>query len=177
MIKIARKNCPEVEFKVGSISKLPYLSSSFDVVTASLSIHYINDLNPVFKEVFRVLKKGGIFYYSISSPIASEREWHEDENFKIFAIGEIYDKKTRKKMSLGNGWDESVSEWELIPGMLTKKYIKTFRTYLKNIRTAKLELIDFIDCKPTPSFKKYDSVAYERFSKFPLFSIYVCQKK
>ncbi len=177
MIEMAKQNCPNVKFKVGSMTKLPYKNSSFDIVTASLSIDYIKDLIPILKEISRVLKKGGVFYYSNESPIASAREVYEDKNFKIVGIGKFVDKKTGKQIALGRGWDERLAEWEMVPGMLMKTYNKTFRTQLKNLRKAGFELIDFIDCKPTPAFKKYDSKAYEVFSKFPLFSIYVSQKK
>jgi len=177
MVDMAKQNCPDVDFKVGSMTKLPYKNSSFDIVTASLSIDYIKDLIPVFKEISRVLKKDGIFYYSNESPIASARERYEDKNFSIVGIGKFLDKKTGKQISLGRGWDERLAEWEMVPGMLMKTYNKTFRTQLKNLRMTGFELIDFIDCKPTPTFKKYDPTAYEVFSKFPLFSIYVSQKK
>ncbi len=177
MIEMAKQNCPNVDFKIGSMTKLPYKNSSFDVVTASLSVDYIKDLIPVFKEISRVLKKGGLFYYSNESPIASAREKYEDKNFKIIGIGKLIDKKTGKQIALGKGWDERLAEWEMVPGMVMKTYNKTFRTQLNSLRKAGFELIDFIDCKPTPTFKKYDAAAYEIFSKFPIFSIYVSQKK
>ena len=44
MIEMAKKNCPNVDFKVGSMTKLPYKDSSFDIVTASLSMDYIKNL-------------------------------------------------------------------------------------------------------------------------------------
>jgi hypothetical protein len=65
----------------------------------------------------------------------------------------------------------------MVPGMLMKTYSKTLRTQLKSLRTAGFELIDFIDCKPNPTFKKYDLIGFELFSKIPLFSIYISQKK
>ncbi len=177
MIEMAKQNCHNVEFKIGSMTKLPYKNSSFDIVTASLSVDYIENLIPVFKEISRVLKNGGKFYYSNESPIASARERYEDKNFKIVGIGKFINKKTGKQVAVGRAWDERLAEWEMVPGMLMKTYNKTFRTQLKNLREAGFELIDFIDCKPTPTFKKYDPTAYDVFSKFPLFSIYVSQKK
>ena len=65
----------------------------------------------------------------------------------------------------------------MVPGMIMKTYRKTFRTQLLNLRKARFELVDFIDCKPTLTLKKYDRASYEIFSKFPVFSIYVSQKK
>ncbi len=177
MIEMAKEHCPEVDFKIGPMTKLPYKNSSFDVVTASLSVDYIKDLTPVFKEISRVLKKGGMFYYSNESPIYFAKEKYENDKFKIKGIGSLTDKQTGEKITLGKAFNERVQEWEMLPGMLIKTYKKTFRTQLKSLREAGFELIDFIDCKPIPTFKKYDPFSYEEFTKYPIFSIYVSQKK
>lgn len=177
MIELAKQNCPNIDFKIGSMTKLPFKNSSFDIVTASLSIDYIKNLQPVFKEVNRVLKKKGLFYYSNNSPIYSAREKYEDNNFKISGIGKFIDKKSGKIIALGRAWNERLDEWEMIPGMIMKTYNKTFRTQLQALRKANFELVDFIDCKPIPAFKKYDPDSYKIFSKFPIFSIYVSKKK
>ena len=177
MIELAKKNCPNVDFKVGSITRLPYKNSFFDIVTASLSIDYIKSLKPVFKEINRVLEKGGLFYYSNESPIAFARERYEDKKFKIVGIGKFIEKKTGKHIYLGRAWDKRLTDQEMVPGMLMKTYNKTFRTQLKALVDNGFELVDFIDCKPTPAFKKYDRKAYKLFLKFPLFSIFVARKK
>ncbi len=177
MIELAKKTCPKINFKVGSITKLPYKSNSFDIVTASLCIDYIKDLNIVFKEICRVLKKGGLFYYSNESPISSAREQFENKKFKIMGIGKFIDKSTGKQIALGQAWNERLAEWEMVPGMTMKTYNKTFRTQLLAIVGNKMELVDFIDCKPTLGFKKIDAKAYEVFSKFPIFSIFIAKKK
>jgi len=183
MIEMARKNCPNVDFKVGSMTKLPYKNSSFDIVTASLSMDYIKNLEPVFKEVARVLKKGGKFYYSNESPFVAAREKYEDDKIKISGIGKYINKKTGKKIFLGEPWKERVMEWEMLPEMEMKTYRKPFRTQLKDLRKAGFELIDFIHCKPSSKYKDYskfnkrEKEAYEMSLKFPLFSIFVSQKK
>ncbi len=177
MIELARKNCPTAEFKIGSMTKLPYDNSFFDIVTASLSIDYIENLQDVFKEVNRVLKKDGLFYYSNESNFASTREVYEDNEIKIKGIGEFIDKKNGKIITLGRAWDDRLVEWEMLPGMMMKTYIKTFRTQLKELRKNGFELVDFIDCKPVPDFKKYNPKGYEVYNKYPRFSIYVSIKK
>jgi len=144
---------------------------------------YIKNLEPVFKEVARVLKKGGKFYYSNESPFVAAREKYEDDKIKISGIGKYINKKTGKKIFLGEPWKERVMEWEMLPEMEMKTYRKPFRTQLKDLRKAGFELIDFIHCKPSSKYKDYskfnkrEKEAYEMSLKFPLFSIFVSQKK
>src|SRR3989338_942690 len=177
MVEMAQKNCPSVEFKIGSISKLPYPNSKFDIVTASLSLHYIKNLDIAFKEINRVLKKDCLFYYSTDSPLFQARETYEDKNFKIKGIGQFLDKRTGKEIYVGLPWKEYVAKWEMVPGMIIKSYRRTFRTQLNALVCAGFELVDIIDLKPTPQFKKHNPFDYKRYTKLPAFSIYVAKKK
>ena len=43
-------------------SKLPFSDNTFDVCTAHALLHHLDNIEPTLKEVFRVLKPGGIFY-------------------------------------------------------------------------------------------------------------------
>jgi len=42
-------------------AQLPFESESVDIVTSSLSLHWVNDLPGLFREVQRILKKDGCF--------------------------------------------------------------------------------------------------------------------
>jgi len=54
-----KKNFPEFEFKIGSINKVPYPDSSFDLVfTRTMLIHIPDeDMKSAMDELFRVTKK------------------------------------------------------------------------------------------------------------------------
>ena len=45
--------------------RLPFDDESVDLVTSSLSAHWVNDLPGLFKEVRRILKKDGVFIGSL----------------------------------------------------------------------------------------------------------------
>jgi ArsR family transcriptional regulator len=69
MIEVARENAKKhgydnVEFKLGDIENLPIEDNSIDVVISNCVINLAPDKSKVFKEVYRVLKKGGRMYLS-----------------------------------------------------------------------------------------------------------------
>ena len=177
MLDLAKERVPSVQFKLGSINKIPFDSSYFDIITASLIIDYINNLDKAFKEVARVLKKGGLFYYSNESMFSTARGFYEDKNVFVRGIGHYKNKKTGKIVFFGDAFQEGLVKWDMLPGMDMYTYHKTFRTQLKSLINAGFELIDLIDCKPTYEFKKRNLIQHERFSKLPLFAIFVARKK
>ncbi len=189
MIAMAKKRHPNLEFKVGSITNLPYKNSSFDIATSSLMIHYVDDLKKAFKEVSRVLKKGGLFYFSTDNPITAARETYEDRRLKIRAVGYVVDKKRNKKIFLGNPGEYILTEkWftgkrsgeyiaKTSSKWIVKSYVRTVGTYIKTLSNAGFEVINFIDCQPTLAFKKLDPDEYQKLRKCPAFSIYVARKK
>jgi ubiquinone/menaquinone biosynthesis C-methylase UbiE len=59
MLKIARGNMNAI---CGDAILLPFKDEAIDVVTCCGGLHHIYDFLPLFKEAFRVLKKGGYLY-------------------------------------------------------------------------------------------------------------------
>jgi ubiquinone/menaquinone biosynthesis C-methylase UbiE len=69
MITRAKENAEKfnyhnVEFQLGDIEKLPVKSDFIDVIISNCVINLASDKSKVFKEAFRVLKKGGKIYNS-----------------------------------------------------------------------------------------------------------------
>lgn len=67
-LKTIQKNLVDKRFesKVGSAIRVPYADNTFDTVVSWEVIEHIpkNTENKMFLEIYRVLKKGGIFYLS-----------------------------------------------------------------------------------------------------------------
>jgi len=178
MIELAKEKCPRAEFKVGTMTKLPYKNNQFDIVTSSLAINYVKYLKKAFLEINRVLKKNGLFYFSAESPVSYYRERHVDKNTKISAVGYIKNKKTGKELILGEGWPmQKYQEFDMVPGMTIKDYRRSLRNIIQTLVKTNFELIDIIDCRATTQFKRISPEGYARVEKFPLFSIYVTRKK
>lgn len=64
MLEIAKNRLADskgnIDFFVGSAEKLPFIDNSIDLVTISFGIRNFSDLDQSMKEVFRVLKPGGM---------------------------------------------------------------------------------------------------------------------
>jgi ubiquinone/menaquinone biosynthesis C-methylase UbiE len=159
-------------FYVGDMSKkLKHENSTFDVVYSSLAIHYIKNINKLFKEVNRVLKKNGIFCFSTGHPIFNLVNQNDEHiiGFKKQSIGQ--------RIIYGNYFDESPKLNDL--GSLGKVKLCnfTYETLIKAGIANGFELIDYKDAKPTKISKKYDSEKYKLTNTLPTFILFKFKKK
>jgi len=66
---LAEKNKVKIKFYQGDIKKLSQIkSNSQDIVFSAYAIQYVDNLKLCFKEVNRVLKKKGLFVFSLDHP-------------------------------------------------------------------------------------------------------------
>lgn len=66
-------------------------SNSADVIVCPLVLHYIEDLNVVFKEIYRVLKPGGYLVFSTHHPFADFEDSESGNYFKRELINQEWD--------------------------------------------------------------------------------------
>lgn len=59
MVRIAGKNLPDAEIKVGMAEDIPFGDNMFDIVISVLSAHHWDNLQKGIEEIKRVLKKEG----------------------------------------------------------------------------------------------------------------------
>lgn len=53
--------------------------NSFDIIFHPISNHYVEDVNPIWKECYRVLKKGGILVASFFNPVVFVADRNPDD--------------------------------------------------------------------------------------------------
>lgn len=62
MLKQVNLHGGKVKLHVAQAESTPFADQSFDMVTAYSFLDHLPTLEPVFKEIYRVLKPGGVFY-------------------------------------------------------------------------------------------------------------------
>lgn len=68
LIKIAETNLSEAKLKVGLFENIPFDDNYFDIVLSKYVIMTSANMEPVFKEIYRVLKSGGMMMYLVTHP-------------------------------------------------------------------------------------------------------------
>lgn len=91
---MAKKNQPGLGIVQGDIRTLGFNDSSFDVAIATAVIEHIPEPRTVFEEVYRVLKRGGIFILTAPDPFWEHvatlvGHLKEDGHHKVLSLEEL----------------------------------------------------------------------------------------
>jgi len=83
MVELARRRLGDDADLIVAVlgSPLPFPDDTFDDVTASLVLHYLEDWGPALAELRRVLKPGGRLIVSVNHPFR-ENLWHREVGLK-----------------------------------------------------------------------------------------------
>ena len=64
----ARNAAKRITYRVCSLQDFDYPPAAFDLVVSNLVLHYIEDLNPVYRNIHKTLRPGGAFLMNIEHP-------------------------------------------------------------------------------------------------------------
>ncbi|MFH1551826.1 MAG: class I SAM-dependent methyltransferase [bacterium] len=178
MVKIAKEENPKLDLKIGSGYKIPF-KEKFDVVLASLVMHYLSDWDKVFNQVGKVLKKNGIFIFSTGNPVTECRKSIMRGKEKIKLLGTIKVKGKKIKV-LGDYFTKRKINEDWI--IKDKKvgfsfYHITYETIIQTIIKNRFEIIDYKDCFPIKKSKKLFPKDYAACSKIPIFAVWKVRKR
>ena len=87
--EISNKRCKILQ---GNVMELPFENETFDVITAFETIYFWSDIDQSFSQIYRVLKKGGIFMVCNESNGENDKDkkWTEIiKGMKIYTSKEI----------------------------------------------------------------------------------------
>jgi len=71
--RIAQKPPENIEFAIADARDIPYPDDSFDIVTSSYLLFFINNASTALKEMIRVTKPGGIIQFNYTSTISENK--------------------------------------------------------------------------------------------------------
>lgn len=118
--EVAKREGYTIEAIEGDMSKkLPYNDETFDIVFHPVSNCYVEDVQHIFNEAYRVLKKGGIFLAGLNNEINYIVEQNEKEIVWKMPFNPLKDKKAKEFMVKENaGMQFSHNMTEQIGGQL-----------------------------------------------------------
>ncbi|MFK5688321.1 class I SAM-dependent methyltransferase [Ornithinimicrobium sp. LYQ92] len=92
MVDLARGRLgEEVDLRVADLgAPLPFEDAAFDVVVASLVLHYLQDWSVALSELRRVLRPGGRLLVSVNHPGAYPIEYPKADYFAVTEYSEEY---------------------------------------------------------------------------------------
>lgn len=71
-----------IEYRICGIEEYAYPANTWDCIISNLALHYIENLDAVYRKVYRTLKKEGIFLFYIEHPVFTagiHQEWIYDQ--------------------------------------------------------------------------------------------------
>jgi ubiquinone/menaquinone biosynthesis C-methylase UbiE len=97
LIKIAKEKSKGLDIIYSvhdAINVDEYKSGMFDIVVMNMVIHYIADIDKLFSNINKVLKRGGIFVFSSGHPFRPGYPWADWEKGKLYKKDVLFIKVT-----------------------------------------------------------------------------------
>ena len=100
------KNSHErIEYRLCGIEEYNYPAEEFDLAVSNLALHYIEDLDEVYRNVYRTLRPDGVFLFNIEHPVFTagvNQEWFtENGEPKHWPVDNYYHPGKRETVFLG----------------------------------------------------------------------------
>lgn len=85
MIREAGERCPheKITYRVCGLEEYDYPAERWDLAVSNLVLHYVEDLEGVYRKVHRTLKPGGVFLFNIEHPVftsAPGQDWIRNDS-------------------------------------------------------------------------------------------------
>ncbi len=146
-----------------AIENWDYPTHAFDLVISRLVLHYIKDIDEVFRKVYRTLTPNGHFVFSVEHPVITscDRAWQGKGKRQDWLVDHYFDTGQR------------VTSWM---GGKVIKYHRTIENYFVSLQQAGF-LVEGLR-EATPQLEQFgnDNLTYQRRKRIPLFLIMASQK-
>ncbi|MCC8145483.1 MAG: class I SAM-dependent methyltransferase [Bacteroidales bacterium] len=133
-----------IEYIRKPLEDVDYPAEQFDLVISSLTLHYIESFESLARKVYKWLRTGGSFVFSVEHPVFTAygtQEWFYDENGKIL------------HWPVDNYFIEGRREANFL-GEKVIKYHKTLTTYLNSLLKAGFTIREIVEPEPSAEMLK-----------------------
>lgn len=127
---------------------------SFDLVTARMALHYIDDLDTTLAKVHRALDVGGRLVFTVVHPVATAGNGEPDGPRRSQVVERYFESGERRRR-----WFGKPVIW----------HHRTIEQYLQALATAGFALDTFSECPPQPDLFDGHDDEFERRLQVPLF--------
>jgi len=165
MVKVAQQVLAGTNGKViqAAIENWEYPTEAFDLVISRLVLHYIQDIDEIFRRVYRVLTNNGRLVFSVEHPVLTscDRAWQGKDKRQDWIVDNYFDTGQR------------ITSWM---GGQVIKYHRTVEDYFVSLQRAGF-LVETLR-EAAPQYERFanDDETYQRRKRIPLFLIIASQK-
>lgn len=176
MINHAKKNFPDMEFLVKDMNKLDFLDLSFDFVYSSLAFHYTDDLDSLFKNIWRILKPEGQLLFSTTHPVFDSTIQFYEGNKRFNVIGHSKNQETQEVETLGDYFTEEKRTQDWGNNFIVNFHHKTLTTWITSVINSGFIIKRFVEPKPLKEAQELFPERYKIYVKRPGYIIMLCEK-
>jgi len=177
--KLAKREGVEVPFHFGNMEDLNmFQRESFDIVLSSFAIGYAESLSRTFHEVFRVLRKRGLFVFCDVHPITNRGRIIRYGKRRIWGISNYFDRKrrvwkwkTEGKVAKFYGYHRTIQDYFnllLTEGFVIEKILEPEPYPLDKMSKAEIKRI--------PYLHQYYVKDYDLWKKIPYTILFKARK-
>jgi SAM-dependent methyltransferase len=164
MVEAAQRNLAGTTGQVAqaTLETWNYPTETFDVVLSRLVLHYIEDVDAVFRKVYQTLVAGGQFVFSVEHPVITscDRGWQGSGPRQDWIVDDYF--KTGRR----------ITSW--LGGQVIK-YHRTVEDYFAGAHQAGFLVESVREAKPDRVWFE-DDETYQRRQRIPLFLIMAARK-
>ncbi|AMC94575.1 hypothetical protein AOC36_11505 [Erysipelothrix larvae] len=148
---LTRNADEKIAYKVIGIMDYAYPFETYDLVLSNLALHYIDDLDEVYRNIAKTLKPNGIFLLNIEHPTYTSgvnQEWiyKEDGTPDVWPVDRYYEPGLRSTQFLGH---------------TIEKYHHTLTQIVNGLINTGMTIDALVEAEPSKDALDIDGMMYE----------------
>ncbi len=154
MVRVARKSVQGLNARIEQsyLEEWTYPVNSYDLAISRLAIHYIKDVESLFRKVYGALKKDGVFVFSVEHPVITST---------------LQPSGTRTNWIVDQYFVEGFREQRWLGGSVQKMH-RTIESYYMALQEAGFRVEQLRESAPRRA-EFVDEETYQRRQRIPLF--------